>query len=138
MKTKKQKFVEKDYSESLSIMKLIKTFEFFSEITRYIDEDSVLLKWHQMRLKEKMKVGLKLIHKCKENTAQIKELMAKPAYLSEETIKECDRQIEAKIKVANKINADIVAVQSNSSYLNADQVTFLDLLVDLEYVAYYI
>ena len=85
-----------------------------------------------------MKVGLKLIHKCKENTAQIKELMAKPAYLSEETIKECDRQIEAKIKVANKINADIVAVQSNSSYLNADQVTFLDLSVDLEYVAYYI
>jgi hypothetical protein len=92
----------------------------------------MLLEWNQIRLKEKVKAGLKVINKFKENAVQIKELMAKPAYLSEESIKECNRNVEAKIEVANMINANIATIQSKSSYLNEDQVILLaNILIEI-------
>ena len=99
-----------------------------SDIIKEFDEESALLEWHQMRLKEKMKAGLKLINKFQDNTNQIRELMAKPAYLSEESMKECERQIEAKLEAAKEINLEISRIQSNSCYLNEDQVLFLEFL----------
>lgn len=77
-----------------------------------------------------MKAGLKAINKFKENDVQIKELMAKPAYLSVESIRECNRHIEAKIEVANMINANIATIQSKSSYLNEDQVILLAYIIN--------
>jgi uncharacterized paraquat-inducible protein A len=77
-----------------------------------------MFEWNQIRLKKKLQFGTKMMEEVKLITSKIKDLEAKPDFLSEDEIDRIKLEFKTKIGASKRINEEIATIQKDPNFVN--------------------
>ena len=91
---------------------------FLAEATCDIESETLMFDWNQIRLKKKLQFGAKMLEEVKLITSKIKDLKAKPDFLSEDEIDRIKLEFKTKIGASKRINEEIATIQKDPNFVN--------------------